>query len=381
MPENFTKYILRSGVERDRKSVIYSQAEPIYITDYKRLFIGDGLSYGGILASNRFLGIASFDLYTNSSGIVSAYVGDTVFDTTTNNLYALTGSASLNIESYAKITRNFTADNITTTLNATSGISVKPLSLDATYLQNDMLGRGLEKHPYYLGQIRLADPAINGGLVFDLENRLKIADRGIVNEMFTDMQGNTIKGNLGTNGPVEDIPLQELADVLTPLLIFKNQQFGVPIGTIIDFAGENPPEGYLNCNGQTFSASEYPELYDIIKNTWGAEYPLFCVPDLRRKTTIGSGGVQTTTINNTVGSIGGSESVILEKENIPSHTHTFEAVVNDGTLSLSTNQGGLKYGMGTTENGSLDGLNSGPLGQPANIIQPSAVVMKCIKAY
>lgn len=381
MPENFTKFILRSGVERDRKDVVYSQSEPLYITDYKRLFIGDGLSYGGILASNRFLGIASFDLYTNSSGIVSAYVGDTVFDTTTNNLYALTGTASLSIESYAKITRNFTADNITTTLNATSGISVKPLSLDATYLRNNMLGRGLEKDPSYSDQIRLSDTAINGGLVFDAENRLKIADRGIVNDMFTDMQGNTIKGNLGTNGPVEDIPLQELANVLTPLLIFKNQEFGIPIGTIIDFAGENPPEGYLNCNGETFSASEYPELYDIIKNTWGAEYPLFSVPDLRRKTTIGSGGIQTTTIDNTVGSVGGSESVILEKENIPSHTHTFEAVVNDGNLSLSTTQGGLKYGLGTTADGSLDGLNAGPLGQPANIIQPSAVVMKCIKAY
>lgn len=383
MPDNFTKFIVRSGTNTDREQVIYSEGEPVYVTDYKRLFVGDGKTYGGNLVSNKFLGFATFNLYTNASGIVSAYRGDMVYDTTTNNLYALTGLNVPNIESYARITRNFTSDNVTTVLSQTSGISVKPLSLNANYLSDEIVGRGLEKDPLDNGKIRLIDPDANGGLTFNVSDELGIASRGVTNEMLADMAGNRIKGNLGIYGAVEDVTLQELADVLSPLLVNSNVVFGVPIGTIIDFAGENPPNGYLYCNGQTFSASEYPELYNVIKNTWGGNVSLssFAVPDLRRKTTIGAGGTKTTTIDNYVGSVGGNENVILKKENIPSHIHRLNGIVEGGTSTLLPTGGNLKYNANNTDDGTLDGLNDGPLGQPANIMQPSAVVMKCIKAF
>lgn len=383
MPDNFTKFVVRSGTENDREQVIYSEGEPIYVTDYKRLFVGDGKTYGGNIVSNKFLGFANFNLLTNASGILSAYRGDLVFDTTTNNLYALTGLNAPNIESYARITRNFTADNVTTVLSQTSGISVKPLSLNANYLTQDTLGRGLEKDPLDNSKIRLIDPDINGGLTFNSGDELTIASRGVTNEMLADMAGNCIKGNLGIYGAVEDVTLQELANVLSPLLVKTNVVFGVPIGTIIDFAGETPPNGYLFCNGQTFLASEYPELYNVIKNTWGGNAPLssFAVPDLRRKTTIGSGGVKTTTIDNYVGSIGGGENAILKKENIPSHNHSMTTIIDGGTSSMLPVNGNLKYDTTNTGDGTLDGLNDGPLGKPVNIMQPSAVVTKCIKAF
>lgn len=381
MPDNFTKFIVRSGTNIDREQVIYSEGEPVYVTDFKRLFVGDGKTYGGNLVSNKFLGFATFNLTTNASGILSAYRGDIVYDTTTNNLYALTGLNVPNIESYAKITRNFTADNITTTLTQTSAISVKPLSLNATHLTNEIVGRGLEKNPSDISEIRLIDPDANGGLSFNANDELKISNRGVTNEMLADMAGNRIKGNLGIYGAVQDITLQELASVLSPLLVNTNVVFGVPIGTIIDFAGENPPNGYLYCNGQTFSASEYPELYNVIGNVWGGTSPFFTIPDLRRKTTIGSGGTKTTTIDNYVGSVGGNENVILKKENIPSHVHAFDGVIEGGTSTLLPTGGTLKYNSSNTEDATLDGLNDGPLGLPANIIQPSAVVMKCIKAF
>lgn len=381
MPDNFTKFVVRSGTETDRAQVVYSEGEPVYVTDYKRLFVGDGKTYGGNLVSNKFLGFANFDLYTNASGIVSAYRGDMVYDRTTNNLYALTGVNAPNIESYARITRNFTTDNVTTVLSQTSGISVKPLSLNATYLSDGIVGRGLEKDPADNGKIGLIDPDANGGLAFSVNDELGIASRGVTNEMLADMAGNRIKGNLGIYGAVEDVTLQELADVLSPLLVKTNVVFGVPIGTIIDFGGETPPNGYLYCNGQTFSASEYPELYNAIGNTWGGNKPLFALPDLRRKTTIGSGGTKTTTIDNSVGSIGGNENVILKKENIPSHIHELNGIIEGGTSTLLPTGGNLKYNTNNTKDGTLDGLNDGPLGQPSNIMQPSAVVMKCIKAF
>jgi microcystin-dependent protein len=377
MPD-FTKIILRQGVENDRGDVVYSVGEPLYITNFKRMFVGDGVTEGGVLVSNKFLGFATFDVNTGSTGITYAYRGDLVFDRTTNNLFALTGSTPANLASYARITRNFTADNVTTTLNETSAISVKQFSLNSDYFSNLIYGRGLEKSGT---QIRLSDTATDGGLDFDLSGKLKIADRSVTNGMLEGMNGNTIKGNLGPAGDIEDIPLQTLANVLAPLLVGVNANFGVPVGTIIDFAGGNAPTGYLTCDGSTLSASEYPDLFAAIGYTWGGSGNDFNLPDLRRRTTVGFGGTETTTLSSYVGAIGGSENTILQKENIPSHTHSYDAVSTGGALSLSAIGGSLKSNTYVTGDGTDNGLNDGPLGEPFNIIQPSAVVMKCIKAY
>lgn len=375
---DFTKIILRQGVENDRSSVIYSSGEPLYITNFKRLFVGDGSTAGGILASNKFIGFATFDLLTNATGVTYAYQGDTVFDLTTSNLYALTGNNPSTLTSYAKITRNFTADNLTTVLTQTSAIAVKPFSLNSDYFSNTIYGIGLEKDGT---KIRLSDPAINGGLTFDLNGELRIANRSVTNNMLEGMQGNTIKGNLGVALDVEDIPLQTLANVLAPLLTNVNTNFGVPIGTIIDYGGQNPPSGYLSCDGSSVLISNYPELFNAIGYTWGGVGSSFNLPDLKRRTTVGSGGSETTTLSSYVGAIGGSENTILQKENIPSHAHSYDSVSSGGISSLDSAAGSLQFASYVTGDGTDDGLNVGPLGQPFNNIQPSAVVMKCIKAF
>ena len=263
---DYSKIIIRQGLETDRDDVVYSSGEPLYITNFKRMFIGDGVTKGGILASNKFLGFATFDLNTGSTGITYAYGGDIVFDRTTNNLYALTGSAPSNITSYSRITRNFTADGITTELTQVSAIAVKTLSLNSNYFSPSIYGRGLEKNGI---QIRLSNPEANGGLEFSTGEKLQIKERSVTNAMLEGMVGNTIKGNLGTADDIEDIPLQTLANVLAPLLIGVNTNFGVPVGTIIDFGGSTPPNGYLECDGRSVLAADYPDLYDAIGGTWG----------------------------------------------------------------------------------------------------------------
>ena len=373
---DFTKLILRQGVEADRRKVVYTKGEPIYITDYKRIFVGDGETAGGTIATNKFLGIATFNLNTNATGIVSAYQGDLVYDTATSNLYALTGSDPANLLSYARLNRNYVVDDVTLFVNSISAMGVKEKGLNFTHLSDTSIGRGLEKtnNNYTL---RISDPSPE--LEFKTSG-LGIADNGVTNQMLDTMPGNTIKGNLGALGNVDDISLNDLANALAPILSIGQNNFGNPIGTIIDYAGTTVPSGYLLCDGNSYSTSLYPDLFNIIGYTWGGSGFNFNVPDLRRKATIGSGGTSTTTIGNSVGSVGGTENVNLNKSNIPSHTHSFNAVVEGGTQSL-VGGGTLKYDMSSTDDGVAGGLNAGTLGQPVNIIQPSAVVIKCIRAF
>jgi hypothetical protein len=41
--------LIRRGLEKDRSSIIFALGEMIYITDTKKVYIGDGTTPGGIL--------------------------------------------------------------------------------------------------------------------------------------------------------------------------------------------------------------------------------------------------------------------------------------------------------------------------------------------
>lgn len=63
----------------------------------------------------------------------------------------------------------------------------------------------------------------------------------------------------------------------------------LPVGSIIDFAGNNIPSGYLECDGSEVLRSVYPDLFDAIGTTWGAGdgSTTFNLPDLNGRTLIG----------------------------------------------------------------------------------------------
>lgn len=59
---------------------------------------------------------------------------------------------------------------------------------------------------------------------------------------------------------------------------------GIPVGTILAFAGEQNriPNGWLSCEGQLLSNRTYPKLFDSIGTVWGGSgTPNFYLPDLR----------------------------------------------------------------------------------------------------
>lgn len=57
---------------------------------------------------------------------------------------------------------------------------------------------------------------------------------------------------------------------------------GVPVGTIIAFAGTAIPANWLECNGSSLSTTTYAILWAAIGNTWGSGgIGSFNLPDLR----------------------------------------------------------------------------------------------------
>ena len=95
--------------------------------------------------------------------------------------------------------------------------------------------------------------------------------------------------------------------------------FASPVGAITLFSGSTLPDGWLLCNGATYSTTEYSELYDVIGYIYGGTEGNFAVPDLSNRFPIGVG-------TNALGAVGGNLSITLTSGQLPSHTHS----VNEG---------------------------------------------------
>jgi microcystin-dependent protein len=108
----------------------------------------------------------------------------------------------------------------------------------------------------------------------------------------------------------------------------------IPVGTILDFAGDTEPENYLFCFGQEVSRVTYEALFNIIGVTYGAGNGTssFLLPDLRGRIIAGRddlGGVAANrltnpwvTASNTLGATGGAQSNVMTAAQMPSHQHT-----------------------------------------------------------
>ena len=74
------------------------------------------------------------------------------------------------------------------------------------------------------------------------------------------------------------------------LMKCKKSNLGIPPGTIIDWAGNEPnmPAGYLLCDGKSYLKTTYPALATALGTIWGAgDATHFVVPDLRGYVTAG----------------------------------------------------------------------------------------------
>ena len=61
-----------------------------------------------------------------------------------------------------------------------------------------------------------------------------------------------------------------------------------PLGTVLSFAGQTAPHGYLLCDGASYKVADYPDLYAVIGNIYGGDSTNFNVPNLVDKFVQGS---------------------------------------------------------------------------------------------
>ena len=129
------------------------------------------------------------------------------------------------------------------------------------------------------------------------------------------------------NGPDSDNSIHNPDDVLY-WIRFDHSSFN-PIGTIIAFAGNTAPYGYLLCDGSAVSRTQYSKLFNVISTTYGAGdgRTTFNLPNL-----IDDRFLQGGTVNN----LG-----IQKNAGLPQlkHTHTFTTSTTGNHLHTAQSAG------------------------------------------
>ena len=87
------------------------------------------------------------------------------------------------------------------------------------------------------------------------------------------------------------------------------------------------PKGWALCNGQLLPINQNQALFSLLGTTFGGDGRVnFALPDLRGNIPIHVGN------GHTSGEKGGSQSVTLNIQQLPTHTHPLNALDTGGTL-------------------------------------------------
>lgn len=107
----------------------------------------------------------------------------------------------------------------------------------------------------------------------------------------------------------------------------------IPVGAVLSYGSSNAPRGWLSCGGQAVSREEYADLFSVVGTTYGVGNgsTTFNLPNLLGRVVVGQGSGAGLT-SRAMGATGGVEAHALNVGEMPSHTHTSNAV--GGTVGL-----------------------------------------------
>jgi len=160
------------------------------------------------------------------------------------------------------------------------------------------------------------------------------------------------------------------------------------------------PKGWLLCDGNSYSQTEYSALYDTLGQTYGAIGSNFRVPNLRSRVPVGSNFDQPAT--DQIGFLGGEIEHTLIKAELPPHQHVIGNGPDSSSLTSGNhthlyvnwpNQANIGNGGSTATNNGVattqitngtgahthtgntgDGTSDGLFGAAHNIMQPYIVM-------
>lgn len=114
----------------------------------------------------------------------------------------------------------------------------------------------------------------------------------------------------------------------------------IPPGSIMQYAADTAPSGWLFCNGQVVSQLDYPDLHSAILSTYntGGEGALnFRLPNLKGRVPVGLDSAQTEFDD--LGETGGSKTNTLLDTNLPAHAHSIDHNHGSHTHSIHHDHG------------------------------------------
>lgn len=174
--------------------------------------------------------------------------------------------------------------------------------------------------------------------------------------------------NMGNTITVNGVPPDETGNISIDALTNA-----IPVGTILPFAGNTIPEGFLACNGAGLSAETYSGLYAVIGNTYGGDSTTFNLPNLTDKFLQGSNTAGTVKaaglpeITGTFGFTGGSGTTNV--------AGAFATQSSYNTLSHNSSSGN------TSQILSFSAARSNSIYGASTTVQPPAVTVKFIIKY
>ena len=180
-----------------------------------------------------------------------------------------------------------------------------------------------------------------GSTSISLEDYIKAAD--VAKDYATKVELKAVTDKIGTTTlTTTDTTItgaiEEVKGIAVSALGDKNFFSTAPIGTILSFAGQTAPHGYLLCDGASYKVADYPDLYEVIGNIYGGSTENFNVPNLVDKF------------------IQGSTTSGTEKEaGLPNITGTF---YHDTNAKFSLSGAFFSYTRGSSINLQNDAANS-----------------------
>jgi len=106
---------------------------------------------------------------------------------------------------------------------------------------------------------------------------------------------------------------------------YKGNDIRSPVGSIAQYSGKTSPSGWLICDGSTVTASDgkYADLATILNSAYGVttnNSNSITLPNLKNYFLLGA------SVTKTLGSKGGSSSITLTTNQLPSHNHNVSTI-------------------------------------------------------